>query len=251
MIDLNWINITLSAMAWWQIIGIIIIGFGAMYFSLAGFSLLMTQKILPALEIGSIIDMRPLRRRQIRNEICYSSISIIMFALYGGITLLADRIGWINIDWFFTPGRFMRDLIVLFFWNEIHFYACHRLLHTPWLFRYVHQRHHRSIVPTPFSTYSFHWFEAVLLSSVMITCMVFYDLSFAMVLFFPAFSLLINNIGHMNYAIFPNKPATYLFASCKRHTLHHTRIHGNFGFFLPWIDRFLRTNFEDLSDTKV
>lgn len=242
MIDLNWINIALSTIAWWKIIGMIIIGFGAMYFSLAGFSLLMTQKILPTLKIGSIIDRRPLRRRQVRNEIGYSIISIIIFSLYGGVTLLADRVGWINIDWFFSPSRFVRDLIVLFFWNEIHFYSCHRLLHTPWLFSHVHQRHHRSIVPTPFSTYNFHWFEAVLLSSVMISCMFFYDLSFAMVLFFPTLSLLINNIGHMNYAIFPNKPMTALFASCKRHTLHHTRIHGNFGFFLPWIDGFLGTN---------
>lgn len=32
-----------------------------------------------------------------------------------------------------------------------------------------------------------------------------------------------------------------LLSSCKRHTLHHTKFNGNYGFFLPWLDQIFKT----------
>ena len=145
-----------------------------------------------------------------------------------------------TIRWQETPFGFLRDLALFFCWNELHFYLSHRLLHTRWLLRHVHVVHHRSVVPTPFSTYSFHWGEALLLSSVMILWLLVLPLGIGTVVIFPLVSLTVNCIGHMNYALFPRANLTDLLAGCRRHTWHHTH-GGNYGFYLPWLDALFRT----------
>jgi len=138
-------------------------------------------------------------------------------------------------------GRLALDLCVFMLWNEIHFYICHRLLHSRLLFARVHRIHHESIVPTPYSTYSFHWVEATLLGSVMITGMLLYNFSAPILLLGPVASLVFNTIGHWNYDPFPHKPLSNWLAASRRHSLHHDRVTGNFGFSLPHLDRWFHT----------
>ncbi len=225
----------------WQIAALVALGFAFIYFALAFITLQLTQKVLPTFKIGRVIDSRPIPPRQITREVRLSLISILVFGAYGGLTLGLQRLGLIHIDWIHSPWRLVLDLILLTLWNEVHFYASHYLLHLPWFYRHVHRHHHLSVVPTPFSTYSFHWFEAVLLSSVMVTYMAFAPLSMGAIILFPALSLFMNNIGHMNYAVFPKLALNHLFSSCRRHTLHHTHIKGNYGFAFPWFDETFRT----------
>lgn len=224
-----------------QVFLLVAFGFNAIYFGLAGFTLYMTRRILPRLGLGRIIDRRPIDSLQIRREVRLSLISIAVFGAYGSLTLWLDRRGAIEILWTYSLGRFLLDMVLLTLWNEIHFYFSHALLHKPWFYRKVHRLHHLSVVPTPFSTYSFHWGEALLLSSVMILYMAVLPLSMGAILVFPVLSLFMNNIGHMNYAVFPRLALDNLFSSCRRHTLHHTHLKGNYGFAFPWFDEAFRT----------
>jgi len=241
MISFAWLRDFAHQAAVWQLALAIIVAFGGLYVSMAGIALWLTRRLLPQAGIGAIIDRRPLRPAQVKGEIGRSLISIAIFAAYGVLTIAADRAGWISIRWWESAGRFMVDLTIMTLWNEIHFYACHRFLHLPWWYRRVHIVHHQSVVPTPFSTYSFHWCEAALLSSVMILLLLVMPLGIGTVLLFPAISLALNSIGHMNYAIFPHKLSSAIPAACRRHTMHHGRVHGNFGFYLPWLDALLHT----------
>jgi sterol desaturase/sphingolipid hydroxylase (fatty acid hydroxylase superfamily) len=225
----------------WQAFILVAIGFNAIYFGLAGFTLLMTRRILPRFGIGRVIDGRRIPPLQIRREVRLSLVSIAVFGAYGSLTLWLDRRGVIEILWTYPPWRFLLDMVLLTLWNEVHFYFSHALLHKPWFYRKVHRLHHLSVVPTPFSTYSFHWFEAVLLSSVMVLYMAAVPLSMGAIILFPVLSLFMNNIGHMNYAVFPRLALNHLFSSCRRHTLHHTHIKGNYGFAFPWFDEGLKT----------
>jgi Delta7-sterol 5-desaturase len=225
----------------WQVFFLVSLGFCAIYFGLAGFTLLMTRRVLPRLGIGRIIDGRAIPPRQIPRELRLSLVSIAVFGVYGSLTLWLQRQGWIEILWIYSPWRLILDLFLLTLWNEVHFYLCHALLHKPWFYKKVHRQHHLSVVPTPFSTYSFHWFEAVLLSSVMLVYMAVLPLSMGAIILFPVLSLFMNNIGHMNYAVFPGLALDHLFSSSRRHTLHHTHIKGNYGFAFPWFDQGLRT----------
>ena len=46
--------------------------------------------------------------------------------------------------------------------HEIHFFSIHRLIHTKWLYKYVHSVHHKSINPSPWSSLSMHPVEHIL-----------------------------------------------------------------------------------------
>ena len=71
----------------------------------------------------------------------------------------------------------LNHTVVLAVWNDVHFWLNHRLLHLPWLRRF-HGAHHRSMVTTPFATYSFHPVEALLLGNVILPPMLVHDFSF-------------------------------------------------------------------------
>ena len=225
--------------------------FTTIYVAYAGASLLLTRRILPRAGIGTLIVRRPLAPGQVQFEVVNSLCSIAVFAVYGVVTIYLNRIGFIRIDWNPSILTVIINLVLLTFWNEVHFYLCHRLLHIRWLYRKVHSVHHRSIVPTPFTTFSFHWFEAVLLSSVMLWLLLVWPLDIFTIMAFPLLSLVANSIGHMNYAVFPHKTTSELFAACQRHTAHHTKWAGNYGFYLPWLDRWLGTRLQLPNEGRV
>jgi len=233
-------------MPWIILFGIVSAGFASIYFSLSITAIFLIHKIFPALKMGKFLDARSLQDMQPFHEIGNSLIAIAIFGLYGVLTLKLDEMNIVHIDWRLDWSRLPIDLLVITLWNEIHFYTCHRFLHTRWLYRHVHITHHRSVVPTPFSTYSFHWFESTLLGSVMIMGMLFYDYTILALILFPLVSLTFNTIGHLNYDLFPEKPLEHILSASRRHGLHHSRVNGNFGFTLPHLDTWFKTRISDL-----
>ena len=219
------------------------LGFVAIYFGLGGLSVWLTRSVLPARGLGRVIDPRPLAKHQVRREVASSLVSILLFGVYGALTIWMDARGWVRIVWSFAPLRGALDVLFLVVWNELHFYACHRLLHTRWLFRHVHKVHHRAVVPTPWSTYAFHPVEAALLGSVMITALLLHDLSIIAVLVYPVVSLAMNCLGHLNYALWEDRPVGKLLAASVRHSQHHHKVKGNYGFLIPQLDAVLSTAF--------
>jgi len=50
--------------------------------------------------------------------------------------------------------------------HEVHFFVIHRLIHTKWLYKWIHSIHHNSVNPSPFSSLSMHPVEAFLYHAV-------------------------------------------------------------------------------------
>jgi Delta7-sterol 5-desaturase len=214
-------------------------GFLLLYFGAATVTWLLTRGLFPALGIGAIVDKRTLRDGQIGREIVRSLISVMVFGVYGLVTFLAWRNSLVQIELHPSWYKVVGDVALLLAWNEVHFYFMHRLLHTRWLYRHVHRIHHESVVPTPFSTYSFHWLEAVLLGSVMILPMLFFKFSVVALLVLPVMSIAFNSIGHCNYNVFASHPSMH--SASLEHSQHHLRVSGNYGFYLPFLDTLART----------
>jgi lathosterol oxidase len=220
----------------WKFFGISWVSFSLLYFGFAIVADWLSHRLLPALNVGNRLSGRA-KVKQIVNEIRYSLISITVFASYGLLTKIMITKHILNVNWQCDPLFLPFEIICLFVWNEFHFYICHRLLHTKWLFKKVHLIHHRSTIPTAYSTYSFHWFEAILLGSVMISAMFIYHFQWLALLSLPLSSITINAIGHFHYDMFPHKPTSHLLSFSRRHSLHHSHNKGNFGFLLPIFDR--------------
>lgn len=232
----------------WAVYAFTVVGFAAIYFGLGALTDLLVRRVLPALEIGRPLDARPVRPGQVRSEVLASLLSIAIFGFYGVAALGMERLGWARIAWDAELSRLPLELLGLTLWNELHFYACHRLLHAPWWFRKVHRVHHRSVPPTPWSTFSFHWGEAALLGSVMLPVLPLWDFSPLALLTFPVVSLTLNNLGHMNYDLVPGQGTWHPLAASRRHTLHHAKVARNLGFLLPIFDWAFGTAFPPESE---
>ena len=50
--------------------------------------------------------------------------------------------------------------------HEVHFFCIHRLIHTPFLYKWVHSVHHNSVNPSPWSSLSMHPVEGFLYHAV-------------------------------------------------------------------------------------
>ena len=210
--------------------GLVFLAFCAGYFVLAALVWFSTRSGAAGGTVG-----RP-EVLTLRIEIRRSLVSMIVFALYGTATVLMIRAGWLDVGWDFEFFAFLRDAALLVIWNEIHFYVCHRLLHTPRLLRRVHRRHHESVAPTPFAAFSFHPLEAVMLGSVMILAMPFHDFNVFALLFLPVWSLVWNVLGHAGVELFPGAGSRDLLGATRRHDLHHGRPSVNFGFVFCFMD---------------
>ena len=224
--------------------------FALLYFAVALLGILLVR-VLPRFGFGRVIDPRPLPAGQLRREILDACVSIVIFGAGLIVPWWLLRSGWAQLTSDPSTLRIIAEVFVLFFWNELHFYANHRLLHTPWLRRF-HADHHRSHTPTPFSTYAFHPVEAVMLGSVPLIPMLLHDFSFAALFCLPILSIVLNGLGHANYEFSRRAPAHGPLGASRRHHLHHACYSGNYGFLLTFFDRVMRTELPlDAADARL
>jgi Delta7-sterol 5-desaturase len=232
----------------WAVFASVFLSFILLYTFFAGISWWLSRKLLPTWRIGAPVDARHERPGQIAKEIRWSLVSIAIFAGYSVLTVEMFRAGLVSVEWEPSALRTAVDIAILFAWNELHFFACHRLLHTKWLYQHVHRIHHESIIPTPFSTYSFHWGESFLLGSVMVIAMLLRTFSIWALMALPVFSILFNTIGHWNYNLLAG---TGRRSASVEHGQHHRRVGGNYGFYLPYLDRMFQTVLRPASRTSL
>lgn len=224
----------------WEFFTLTVASFVLLYFSFSTIAYFLFTKH----RFFKLYQTKAFRPNQIQTEIKRSILSVFTFGLLSFVMYEGLHSGFYKIKFEFTWLVFIVETIGLFLWNEIYFYLIHRLFHIKSLYKY-HADHHYSHVPSPFSAYSFHWSEGLLLGAVMPVIMCFHDFQILSLGSLPVMSILMNVLGHSNVDFFPDKPMNHLFSFSKRHSLHHKIPHSNFGFFLPYIDRMFKTDGAD------
>ena len=214
--------------------------FGSIYLGFGALNWLLTRRVLPALGMGRVLDPRPLQPGQLRRELTQSGVSVLVFGLGMVFPWGLLQLGWARLDADAGWRQVALEIVVLAVWNDVHFWFNHRVLHMRWLRRF-HGPHHRSVVTTPWATYSFHPIEAAMLGNVILLPMLLHDFSFAALLSLPVMSLLLNNLGHSNYDFAPAAGHDHWLSASRRHHLHHTRYHGNYGFLFNFMDGWFGT----------
>ncbi|GAB3343493.1 sterol desaturase family protein [Marilutibacter aestuarii] len=219
----------------WVVMAVGVAWFSLLYLGTGALSILLAA-VMQRFGYGRRLDPRPVTGAQLRRELGASGSSILVFGLGLVVPWGMLRLGWAGLAVAPSGWQVALEIVLLFFWNELHFYACHRLLHTRALRRF-HVMHHRSHVATPWSTYAFHPVEAAMLGSVPLLPMLVHDFSFAALMTLPVLSIVLNNLGHANYEASARAPARGWRAASRRHHLHHACYHGNYGFLLEVFDR--------------
>ncbi|WP_315128765.1 sterol desaturase family protein [Comamonas antarctica] len=223
----------------WQVMALGLVFFGSLY-CLGGWGMTALTRSLARRGIGRVLDARALKPDQLRREWRQSLHSVLIFGIGMVVPWGLLQLGWAQLAPSASAGRIALEIAALLVWNDVHFWLNHRLLHTRRLVRF-HGDHHRSVVTTPWSTYSFHPIEAIMLGNIILLPMLVHDFYFWSLASVPVLSLLLNVIGHANYDFFPRVSDTHPLAASRRHHLHHARPAGNYGFALAFMDQLMRT----------
>jgi Delta7-sterol 5-desaturase len=164
------------------------------------------------------------------------AVSMLYASGHTQLTLDASKIGWPMIAATFV------GLLIL---NDAWFYFWHRLLHHPKLFMRVHSVHHKSVDVNPFSSYSFHWFEGLILGAWILPVALFVPLYLPMLGVLHAVGLVNNIMSHLGYEFLPRwllrVPLLRWINTSTFHNLHHTSSRGNYALMFRFWDRMLGT----------
>lgn len=194
------------------------------------------------------LETRAVDSSQMHTELLNSIRSIVLFGAGMLVPWSMIQIGLTAIDDDAGVARIIVECLALVLWNDLHFYAMHRLLHEK--LKKSHLPHHRSIAATPFASYSMSATEALLLGSVMPIAMLVHSFSVEALLFLPGWSIFINTLSHSNCDLFPWANEHSLLGFIRHHQTHHSRYHGNYSFFFGHLDRWLGTSSHPQYDKK-
>jgi len=189
---------------------------------------------------------------EIRREILYSAISVVIFAAVGALTILATKQGWTQLYtrynaypawWFWTS---IACAIVM---HDTWFYWTHRLMHHKKLFRFFHRTHHLSHNPSPWAAYAFDPAEAVVQAAIfplVVFVMPIHPAAFGI---FMIWQIAHNIVGHTGFEIHPrwmiDSPLGKILNTTTNHAMHHEKMRGNYGLYFNVWDRIMGTNHAD------
>ncbi len=172
------------------------------------------------------------------------AISLLYASGYTQLTLDAATIGWPMI---------LATFFGLLVFNDAWFYFWHRLLHHPKLFRRIHAVHHKSVDVNPFSSYSFHWFEAFILGAWILPVVLFVPIYLPMLGVLHGIGLANNVMSHLGYEFLPRWllriPLLRWVNTSTFHNLHHTSFKGNYALMFRFWDRVLGTELPNYEST--
>lgn len=174
--------------------------------------------------------------------------AVVISLLYANgstkLTTQAATIGWPAIVATFAL------LLVL---NDAWFYGWHRLLHHPKLFRHVHAVHHKSVDVNPFSSYSFHVVEALILGGWVLPMVLLVPIYLPMLGVLQGIGLANNVMSHLGYEFLPRwllrAPLLRWINTSTFHNLHHTSLTGNYALMFRFWDRLLGTEVPSYEQT--
>ena len=162
--------------------------------------------LFPKSLLRNKIQSRLAGKADFLREILHSSISSIMLAITA-ILALSDKLRPYTLIYadihdyplIWVPVSLLLALVV----HDTYFYWMHRILHHKKLFKLTHLVHHKSTNPSPWTSYSFHFLEAIAEGGVMIVLVFVMPLHPLTLGLFALSSFVINVYGHLGYEIMP------------------------------------------------
>jgi Delta7-sterol 5-desaturase len=186
-------------------------------------------------------------------EVMWSALSSLIFAGLSVLTFYFYQKGFTRIYTHLAERSilyFLASIPIYLILYESYYYWLHRWMHKPSVFRIVHKVHHQSIHPTVFTSFSFHPLEAVLqfiFLPVALAIIPIHYYALGIVLLIWTVSAVVNHAGA---EIFPKNftrhPIGKWMIGSTHHDLHHKEFKTNFGLYLTFWDRWMKTENDKL-----
>jgi sterol desaturase/sphingolipid hydroxylase (fatty acid hydroxylase superfamily) len=118
-------------------------------------------------------------------------------------------------------------------------------MHNPKVFRKIHKVHHDSLVPSPWTAFSFHPWESLLEAIVVPVILLFLPVHPIVIGVYLIFMTLSSVINHLDIEIYPKvfmkSRLGKMFIGATHHHFHHAEFKTNFGLYFTFWDRFMNT----------
>ena len=212
------------------------------YFLLAGGAYLFTLKTRP-----NPIEKKRVSPIQIKRDIKWSVLSSLVFAFFGAILIEAWHSGitliYLNPSekglWYLPVSFF-----VYLFLHDTYFYWTHRLLHMKSLRRF-HLAHHESLIPTAWTSFSFHPVEGIIQSLILPVLVMVIPIHWTMFILFLLVMSVCGIFNHLGYEFYPSFFEKKLhLISATHHQIHHGRLQYNLGLYFTFWDKIMNTEWE-------
>ena len=189
------------------------------------------------------IQKRP-RPAQVKREIFWSVVSILILSSLLTITWLTAQAGW-SLGYFevsqYGWTYLAASVAIMAVVHDTYYYWAHRFMHHPKVFRHVHKLHHTFTNPTPFASYAFHPLEAVVEVAWYAPLAFVLPVHPLAVAAYIVVLTVLNVISHLGYEFY-NPGVARWFITSTHHNLHHARSKGHFMLYFNLWDRWMGTN---------
>jgi sterol desaturase/sphingolipid hydroxylase (fatty acid hydroxylase superfamily) len=146
-----------------------------------------------------------------------------------------------DYGWGYLVLSFFGSLLI----HDAYFYATHRLMHHPRLFKLFHLTHHRSTNPSPWAAFAFSPAEAVVEGAIILVIPLLIPVHAYALLAFLLFMTVYNVYGHLGYEIYPkwlvNSRLGRWLNTSTNHNMHHQYFKGNYGLYFRFWDEVFNT----------
>jgi len=182
-------------------------------------------------------------RRQIRDEILQSTRTLMLYGIGAGVFAYWIENGYTRVYAELNEygyGYFFLSILLMLLLHDAYFYWTHRLLHTRYLFRFVHRVHHRHKSPTPWSSFSFHPVEAFLSMGIMPLIIFLMPWHHYALIIFATVMTLYDIYIHLGVSIANRRLLKWQNTTCD-HDLHHQGVRANYGLYSTVWDHLMGT----------
>ena len=218
------------------------------YFVIGGIAFLIFYKLFPKKFADNKIQSRFAKQKDFIHEILHSVQSSIVIGLIIALFLFTPLKNYSVIYQNFSEHSFLwipLSLILALIVHDTYFYWMHRIVHHPKLYKNIHLIHHKSINPSPWTSLSFHFLEAITEALVVPLIIFVIPMHPIALIVYGMLAFFMNVYGHLGYEIAPKWfRHSFLFEimnTSTYHNLHHSRFKGNYGLYFRVWDRLLNT----------
>ena len=241
-----------TSIDWWlnEAFGIV-----SRYFKFAGIAFVLFYIILKKPLWFRKVQQRMPKLSDYGRDIFFSLITVSIFATVALLTFVTFKpytntyktIAEWGVPYYFFTWIWMLVL------HDTYFYWAHRMMHHPFLFKYIHIVHHKSTNPSPWTAYAFHPLEAIVEVGILPLIAFTLPVHQAAIGWFFLFQIAYNVYGHLGFELYPKGFHKNWFGrwvnTSVAHNLHHKGFHGNYGLYFLFWDRMMGTIREDYDTT--
>jgi Delta7-sterol 5-desaturase len=187
----------------------------------------------------------------IRSDVTLSVWSSGIFAICAAIMTSAYKMGYTRL--YLSPQQYGLayigfSLVLVLLLQDTYFYFTHRLSHHPKCYQWLHQGHHHSKNPTPWTAFAFDPAEAMIQSIYLMGVTVFMPLHLSVLIAVVMIMTMGALLHHFGVRLFPDSAIGKWLGSWMigptHHWLHHRKYTVHYSLYFTFWDRLLGTQYE-------